>query len=307
MQIKVIEKRNLWFAFSLTIIIAGILLMGARAINNQPTLNFGIDFTGGSSFILGVEELSNRKAASPGDKSTDITFIEETRTILNNFGLEKSVIQISSNNELLIRTIQLTSTERIDLLKRFEAEFGVIELLEADIIGPTIGEELKQQSGWIIAIVTLALLLYITWRFEFFYAAAALAALIHDSLIIISFAAFLNIEVNTAFVAALLTVLGYSINDTIVIFDRIRETLRTDEKHSLIVLINAAISQMMSRSIHTSITTIIVITSLLIFGGTTIKAFSLVLLIGIIAGTYSSILIASPVLFNLLKKNDQTN
>jgi len=148
----------------------------------------------------------------------------------------------------------------------------------------------------------LLLLIYITFRFEFWAAVSAILALLHDGLIVLGMTALLQIEVNTAYVAAILTVLGYSINDTIVIFDRIRENLK-DNGEKLNDVINHSISQTITRSINTSITTMVVLLSIYLFGGASLKDFALALLIGIISGTYSSIFIASPLLYRFKKLN----
>jgi preprotein translocase subunit SecF len=147
--------------------------------------------------------------------------------------------------------------------------------------------------------VAVMLLVYITIRFQWTYGVAALIALVHDALITLSVTAMLMIEVNTAFVAALLMILGYSINDTIVVFDRVRELANQDEDTPIAAVANLAIRQTMRRSIYTSVTTALVVGSLLVFGGVTLKGFCIVLLIGIVSGTYSSIFIASPILVGL--------
>lgn len=295
---NLVQKRNLWFVASLIVIALGLGVMGMRAVSHQPVLNFGIDFTGGTSFIVKFDALNTRLLGDGSEADTQIKFIEEVRGVLGQFGLEKSQIQITQDRAVIIRTEALDNDRRLSVLRTLEEQVGVMELLEVDVIGPTIGQELKEQSFWIILMVSIALLIYITWRFELVFGAAALLAVIHDALVVISFSAIINLEINTAYVAALLTVLGYSINDTIVIFDRVREELRAKgQKVSLDLLINSAVTQMFSRSIHTSTTTLVVIGSLLLFGGATIKTFTIVLLVGIISGTYSSIFIASPLLY----------
>jgi preprotein translocase subunit SecF len=308
---KFIEKKNLWFAISILVILVGAYIMVQNAINSKPILNYGIDFAGGSTLIIKCEELEKRYLEGTErqipKQEINISFIQELRDILKGFGLEKSSIQITQDNEILIKTIEIDNEKNMKLLDNLRTRLGQIEILEVDFIGPTIGAELRQKSLWIIFIVTIALLLYITWRFEFVFGVAALVALIHDALIVISLSAILNIEITTAFVAALLTVLGYSINDTIVIFDRIREDISVFRKQHfpMIKIANIALNQTLIRTINTSLTTLIVIGSLLLFGGTTIKAFCLVLLIGIVAGTYSSIFIASPVLVFLHPKAEK--
>ncbi len=304
--IKLIEKKNLWFLISSIIIISGLVLMGMRGVKQEPVLNFGIDFTGGASFILSFDTLNQAHRQSTVDpESINLNFIQSLRTALKKMDLETSQLQITEDLEVLIKTPHLSNDKRKQVLDALEVVGGSLTVLEIDIIGPTIGEELRRQSIWIILVVSLGLLLYIWWRFELIYGAAALLAVMHDALLLISVAAFLAIEVNTAFVAAILTVLGYSINDTIVIFDRIRENSRNKDPEPIKVLLNRSISQMFTRSIHTSFTTVFVVLSLFIFGGTTIKSFALVLMIGILAGTYSSLFIASPFLY-VFSKDEMT-
>ena len=295
---KLIQKRNLWFVISVCLITVGLGLMAVRAVGDKPVLNFGIDFTGGTSFIVKFDALNARLLDAPNASNEKIAFITELRGVLTAFGLEKSQIQITQDKAVIIRTEALNNERRLDVLRTMEERIGVMELLEVDVIGPTIGQELKEQSLWIILFVSIALLIYITWRFELVFGAAALLAVLHDALIIISFSSITWLEVNTVYVAALLTVLGYSINDTIVIFDRIREQIGAKgNKLSLDQLINMAVTDMFSRSVHTSTTTLIVVGALFVFGGATIKTFTMVLLVGIVSGTYSSIFVASPLLY----------
>jgi preprotein translocase subunit SecF len=310
---KIIEKRNLWFSVSALFIIVGFSLMAYRGLNSNPALNLGIDFAGGSSLILKFEELNTSYKTNSGNsvsnQEINLDFIQKIRHFLKELGLEKSAIQITQDREVLIKTLLMDSHEQQNILNALKDKFGQLEVLEIDFIGPTIGQELRERSLWIILFVTISLLLYITWRFEFSYGLAALLALIHDTLIVISFSAIFNIEITTAFVAALLTVLGYSINDTIVIFDRIRENVNLfRKKHfSMTDIANIALNQTIIRTINTSVTTILVIGSLLFLGGTTIKGFCLVLLVGILAGTYSSLFIASPFLVMLNTKAKADN
>jgi preprotein translocase subunit SecF len=298
---KIVEKRNLWFTISVLFILTGLIFMGFRAINQKPVLNFGIDFTGGTSITLKIEELNKnlleRKEKGLTVEQVNINFIEDLRRVLGGIGLEKSYIQVTHEKDVLIKTIELEDSKRTELLALVENKFGSFELLEADIVGPTIGAELRKTSLWIIFIVTIMLMLYITWRFEFVFGVAALSALLHDALVIISFAAIFGVEVNTPFVAALLAILGYSINDTIVVFDRVRDNLfSVKTKQTIDEIINMSLTQTMRRTIHTSLTTLIVVGCLFLFGGATIKSFTLVLLVGVFSGTYSSVFIASPIL-----------
>ncbi len=307
---KIIEKKNLWFMISLLIIIFGLSSMGMRALKGDSFLNFGIDFVGGTSMILKFDKLDQLYEESQGittlRKDINISFIEDLRSSLTNFGLEKSKIQITQDNEVIIKTTQLTTDKNLLLREALQAEFGLFEVLEIDFIGPSIGQELRQTSIWIILTVSFALLLYITWRFEFAFGLAALLAVGHDALITLSIASLLLIEVDTAFVAAILTILGYSINDTIVVFDRIRENKKALKKSnaSLKILANLSINQTLLRTINTSVTTLFVITCLMFLGGTTTRMFCFVLFVGIISGTYSSIFIASPLLVQFNKTSE---
>lgn len=293
---KIIEKRNMFFALSIAIIVLGFGLMGLRAIQNQPVLNFGIDFTGGTSLLLKFPPVA--EASTPAGSA-------KIRRALASYGLHKINIQNTNNNELLINTSLISQETRADILAKLETEFGHVELLEADEIGPSIGSELRKTSLLIITFVSLALMAYISWRFEFRYGVGAFIALIHDTLAILAIAAIVGLEVDTAFVAAILTVLGYSINDTVVVFDRIRENMtKMDRKvMSFPQIINASIVQTFRRTIFTSVTVMLVIISLLIFEGGTINGFCWTLFFGVIVGTYSSIFIASPVL-TMMKEPD---
>ena len=304
---KIIEKKNLWFLISILVIIAGLWMMISRSLKSEAMLNYGIDFLGGTSLIVKSETLNKQHLKTPANsEELNIQFIKKIRTTLKNYGLDKSTIQITGENEILIKTLQLKEAKSQDILNTLREEHGAFEILEIDFIGPTIGKELKEKSYLIILFVVIFLLGYITLRFEWKYGVSAILALIHDGLITISLASILEIEINTAFVAALLTVLGYSINDTIVIFDRIRENQQSQKDQiSFQTLTNTALNQTLIRTINTSITTLLVISSLIFFGGPTIKGFCIILLIGILSGTYSSLFIASPfvVMFNRLSKD----
>lgn len=303
-EYKIIEKRNLWFIISAIVIGIGFFQMFSTAIKEKSMeniLNYGIDFKGGTSLILKFDALESKPTPLP--KEDSIEFITKLRSSLSSFGLLQSRIQITNKKEVLIKTLDLKEEKSESLLETIRSDFGNIEILEIDLIGPTIGKELKSKSFLIIVIVSLALLGYISWRFELIYGISALAALLHDTLVTISLAAILGLEINTAFVAALLTILGYSINDTIVIFDRIRENVtQIPQGMSIPTVINYSLQQTISRTLNTSITTLLVIGSLIALGGSTIQEFCTTLLIGIIAGTYSSLFIASPVLSLYLKR-----
>jgi preprotein translocase subunit SecF len=309
-SLKIIEKKNLWFSLSLLVIGLGIAVMVNNLFQSKPILNYGIDFVGGSTMILKFDELDNKYKQAEIENKTrqdvNILFIKEVRAVLESFGLGSSTVQVTKDKEVLIKTLEIDDDKSSAIFNELQEKLGPGERLELYKIGATIGAELRETSLWIIGIVSVLLLLYITWRFEFVYGIAALLALIHDALVTISFAALFNIEISTAFVAALLTVLGYSINDTIVIFDRIRENIKllSKKRLSLLTIANISLNQTLVRTINTSLTTWMVIGTLLVLGGTTIKAFCLVLLIGIFSGTYSSLFIASPLLVIFYPKDN---
>jgi len=273
------------YAFILS---ALLILTGAFSLFTRG-LNLGIDFTGGSILHLDIgQEFS----------------LNEVREVLAQFDLEGSSVQKVSmeglgegeKNEVLIRTPSLTSQEQDDLYNAFSERFNLEEksLLRFENVGAVVGGELQREAFLALLIATLGMVLYITVRFEYRYAVTAIAALLHDVLIVLAFFSVFRLEVNITFVAAILTILGYSINDTIVIFDRIRENTKTRHKESLAEIVEMSIRGSLRRSINTSLTTLLVLITLFAFGGVTLRPFISALLVGILAGTYSSIFIASP-------------
>jgi preprotein translocase subunit SecF len=285
-KFKFIEKKNFWILISALIILPGFISMGIKLIQSNPALNYGIDFVGGNTFNLKLNsDIVNQEKTSL-----------EIRNTLKNYNLANSNIQFSNSNEIYIKTLAIEKNITSEILKSLKEIIGEFEILEIDFIGPSIGNALKKQALIITILITMTLLLYITLRFELNFGIASIAALIHDSLVVISLSSLFNLEINTAFIAALLTILGYSLNDTIVIFDRIREYLEKEGASNLTNLTNLALNETLIRTINTSITTLLVILSLIFFGGSTIKEFCVILAIGVISGTYSSLCIASPIL-----------
>lgn len=276
-MIPFVEKRGLWFAISLIIIALGLVFFLIRGFN------LGIDFTGGTILERGLPKSVSAK---------------EVREVLAETGMDLSsaVIQpLGDGREVLIRAHAL-STEEIRLIDSTLREaYGQAQVRRTEVVGPTIGEELVGQSMIAILLACLGVLAYVSVRFQPSQGVAAIIALIHDVLVTLSVFVVLGKEINGPFIAALLTVIGYSINDTIVVFDRIRENLQfSPSRKDLVRLVNESIHQTLTRTINTSITTLIVVMALFLFGGTTIKDFTLALLVGLTAGTYSSIFIASP-------------
>jgi preprotein translocase subunit SecF len=281
---RIVEKAMLWYTLSGVFVVAGILAILFSG------LNWGIDFTGGTALTLQFKQGAT---------------VSQIRDELKSFNLESNSIQRigkDSESTFTIRGRELENSERLKLIETLDQKLGGVELLEVDSIGPAIGKELRQQSLWIVVCVLGLLMVYISLRFELWSGVAAIAALLHDALITIGFVALFRVEVDLAIVVAILTILGYSINDTIVVFDRIRENM-TIYKNRLPFadLANLSITQTLARSINTSLTVLLAILALILFGGSTIKGFALVLFVGIMTGAGSSIFIASPVLTSLKK------
>ncbi|OGC06855.1 protein-export membrane protein SecF [candidate division WOR-1 bacterium RIFOXYD2_FULL_36_8] len=296
MNFNIIKKTKLWFSLSLILIIVGWGGLVFNSVYRGSPMNFGIDFTGGTLINLHFtsEEITQN---NPVD-------ISKVRKVLNSFNLGEAVIQRSGYQDVFIRTLPLETEMRQKIVDDLNESCGGVELLEVDTVGPVIGAELRSQAFWALILASIGILIYVSFRFEFIYAVAALVALIHDAFITIGIMGLLWRNIDISFVAAILTILGYSINDTIVIFDRIRENMKKPgaRKIPFAEVVNKSIWETMARSINTVLTVLVIVLSLLFFGGATLREFCLTLLIGFIAGTYSSVFIASPMLVALNKK-----
>jgi preprotein translocase subunit SecF len=242
-------------------------------------LNLGIDFTGGNLLQVRFKK--------------DVA-IEEVRRVLAEQDIGSHRVQQGEGRQFLIRTRELSEAEGERLVTALGQRIGELEILRNEKVGAVIGAELTRNALLALLIGWALMLLYITIRFQFFFGVAALLAIVHDVLVTVGFFSLFQIEVDSAFVAAVLSLIGYSINDTIVIFDRIRENLRPMHKSPLAQVINYSINLSLMRSITTSATVIIALVCLLVLGGVTTRTFALALLVGTITGTYSSICVASP-------------
>jgi preprotein translocase subunit SecF len=276
-QIDFIGMRRTYFVISMALIVIGLIAM----VIPGRGLKLGIDFTGGV-----LLEVRFEKAVTIG----------AVRDALSTVKLESSQVQMTEgrNTEALIRTKPLTSDELKTMTQALEGKLGKFSVMRQEEVRGTIGRELTQKGLLALLIATIGMIIYITIRFEFKFAITAIIALIHDVLIVLGAWAVLGLEANSTIIATVLTVVGYSINDTIVVFDRIRENLKARRRESLKEVVNLSINQTMTRSLNTSLTTLIAIFAVYVFGGSTIHDFALALIIGITAGTYSSIFIASP-------------
>ncbi|MCY6370459.1 protein translocase subunit SecF [Clostridium ganghwense] len=282
-MLKIIEKTKIWFALSLTIIIIGMGFLGTKG------LNYGIDFRGGTLVTIEMGKDFNQKKKEEVDKIIKKYDVNATTNIANETQLE------IKSNTLTSETVSKAFKEIKDTYKLEDKA-----LLSQSKVGPSIGKELKDKAVKAFLIATIAMLIYIGIRFEFKFGIAAIAALVHDILITLSVYAVFQIPVNSPFIAAMLTILGYSINDTIVIFDRIRENSRKMRGRDIKELTNISITQTLTRSINTVVTTLFTIIAVYVLVPS-VREFTFPLIVGIVSGAYSSIFIASPV-WVVLKK-----
>ncbi len=281
-----VSRRHWFFLFSLLVMIPGVVFFIIA-----PGLKPGIDFTGGSTLTLAFENEVSQ---------TDL------RISLSDIGNADSTVQKLEDKLFFIRTVQLTTEAKDSLINHVKSlSPDGIQVLSFDLVSPIIAQETVVNALWAVLAASVGIFLYVWWAFRnvpspFRYGAAAIIALIHDTFIVIGIFAILgmllDIEVNTMFLVALLTVIGYSVNDTIVVFDRIRENVLIYPNRGFADVVNLSILETLGRSLNTSLTLLFVLLALFLFGGTTIRNFLLVLLIGVVAGTYSSIGIASQVL-----------
>lgn len=275
---QIIEKRKIFYIISLIIIIPGIISLFMQG------LNLGIDFKGGSLLHYKIDA-----AVSAPD----------VRHALTELDMSKGIEVQKSGDEFYIRAPELNQQQTREVTQKLNDSFKNVELLGAESVGATIGKEITRNAFLSVLIACALILLYITVRFEFTFGVAAVLALLHDVMVVLGVFSIFQWEVNSAFIAAVLTVVGYSINDTIVIFDRIRENLRMKRREDRPTMINRSIMQTLNRSINTVLTTMLPLITLMLFGGASIKIFVLVMLIGFTCGTYSSIFIASPLWYEM--------
>jgi preprotein translocase subunit SecF len=283
-KIDFIGKRRYAFGLSITISIMGII---AAVLIPLGKANLGIDFTGGVAIQLKMEKPFA---------------LDDARKILDKEGFKDAELQqFAGSNQLLIRfkntegELQATSDRMSQAFTRGLADNKFI--VESNIsVGPTVGKKLQKDALWAVGLSLLGILIYVAWRFELIFGIAAVLATFHDVLAVLGVFYVLNKEINLLIITALLTLAGYSMTDTVVVFDRIRENLRKRGKEVLAELINRSINEVLSRTIITSGTVLLVLAALLIAGGEVIHDFSLALFLGVLVGTYSSVFVASPLL-----------
>lgn len=286
-MIDFLRYRYVCAAFSALLVVATVI-----AYFYQGGFRYSVDFNGGTQLLLKFSE------HVPADKIKDV---------LRHYGYESIETREFTNNEVLVRIQQFERDTKEGIGERIKNALeknisGLhADILQADSVGPSVGESLKKNSIKALIIAIICMLLYIALRFKFAFSVGAIVALMHDTLVIIAAFLFLRWEISPDVIAAILLILGYSVNDTIVIFARIRENIKRLRGTPMKEIINISINETLRRTILTSFATTLVVVSLFVLGGEALRSLSLALLIGIIFGTYSSIYIASPVMLLLYK------
>jgi preprotein translocase subunit SecF len=288
-----LKYSKLWLGVSALIILFGILSLSIYG------LNLGIDFKGGTLTEIQFDRAYN---------------IDSVKSAMESSGVSGFQLQPAENNSLMIKTPSLQKEKHDEIVAKIREAAGDFKEIQFQSIGPLVGKELTRNALYQLVLVSLGIVLYISYAFRkvpkpvtsWRFGVAAIVALLHDLLFVLGVFSILGhykgVEIDSMFVTALLTVLGFSVHDTIVVFDRVRENLKVYGNHSIEYVINHSIAQTIVRSLNTSLTVLFVLLALLLFGGETIKYFVLALIIGITVGTYSSIFIASPVLMFWQKK-----
>ncbi len=272
------SKRKIAAVFSIFLLIASIFSLVTQG------LNFGIDFTGGTMIEIAYQEEVK---------------LEDIRSTLAQSGFGDAIVQnFGSIHDVLIRLPVLETENMAELSNKIVATLQSghetkIDVRRVEFVGPQVGEELTEQGGLAMLYALIGILIYVSLRFEYRFAIGSVVALVHDVVLTLGFFSVLQLEFDLTVLAAILAIIGYSLNDTIVVFDRIRETFLKVRKGSSEDIVNSALNATLSRTLMTSFTTLLVVASLFIFGGEVIHAFSIALLLGIVIGTYSSIYIAS--------------
>ena len=289
-SVQVVEKRKVFFAVSLVIILVGLVIMPVNQSTRNSFLNFDIEFVGGTSTLVSLGSGEGYLTPEALQEAVRDLVVEATGQTTPQFQ------NVTGKDQFIIKTPSLSSEERLALSEALIEKYNITsDDIESESISATVSGEMRRDAVIAVLVASLCILIYVSFRFkDFWFGMAAVLALVHDIFIVFAVYAIANVPINNSFIAAMLTIVGYSINDTIVVFDRIRENMSLERKFSYKDLINMSISQTMGRSINTSLTTFIMVGVLYIVGVTSIREFALPLMIGILSGTYSSIFIASP-------------
>lgn len=275
MNLPFMKYRKIAMAVSL---IAILISLGSLAVKG---LNPSVDFTGGLVMQVKFEQ--------PVE-------VGAVRSSLSSMGQGQAVIQAFGENDIMIRLQAETETVRKDVLAKLQQDMGKLTVLKVDKVGPVVGQELRKQALISLVLALSGILIYMAFRFRFRFGMAAVLSLVHDSIIMLGAYSLLQKEISVTFIAAVLTVIGYSLNDSIVVLDRVRENWPLIRTKGVLGLIDNSINQTLSRTINTSVTTLLPVIAMYIFGGEVISNFAFAFLVGIVVGTYSSIYISSAIL-----------
>ena len=295
MKLNINKQRSLWWAASIAIILAGVVAMVISWQQIGTPLRPSLDFVGGT-------RLQFERDCSKTDNCDKPIDVNAVREVARSQGLGDSSIQVVGNNGISIRTKNLDVDQRSNLQKALSEKVGTFDpkKTQIDTVGPTVGRQLFS-SGLIALLVSFAgITIYLSLRFQLDYAIFAIIALLHDVLITVGIFSILGlvqgVEVDSLFIVALLTITGFSVNDTVVIYDRIREVLKLNPNQPIDKVVDDAVNQTLGRSINTTLTVLLTLSAIYFFGGETLKNFALALIIGFLMGAYSSIFIASTLL-----------
>lgn len=289
-NLQIIKNTKLYLSISVVLVVLSIVIFFTKG------LNYGIDFSGGNLFQLKYTET----AITLNQINENLDKLAKELPQVNS---NSRKVQISDDGTIIVRVPELSENDKGKVLSNLK-ELGSYVLDKEDKVGASIGDDLKKSAIYSLGIGAILIVIYITMRFEFSFAVGGILSLLHDVIIAVGFIALMGYEVDTPFIAAILTILGYSINDTIVVYDRIRENLKRkrNKAWTLEECMDESVNQTAVRSLNTSVTTLFSVIAILVFGGASLKTFIMTLLIGILAGTYSSIFVATPIVYLLNKR-----
>ena len=274
-HIDFMKHRKLALTVSLVLVLASIVLLLTRG------LNLGIDFTGGNVIQTEFETLPD---------------IAEVRGVISSIVAKGAMIQHFGEKGIIIRTNEDTEQSREAVIKALTAKYPGMKVTGFEKVGPVVGGELRRQAVIGVTIALAAILIYITLRFQFRFAVVSVVPLVHDVIIALGFFSITQMEIGSSFIAAILTIVGYSLNNTIIILDRVRENWGTLSREGIVSLVNKSLNQTLARTINTTLTTLFPVVALCVWGGPVLMAFSYAMLVGMIAGTWSSMMIATGLL-----------
>ena len=281
LNINFMSRRKLALAVSFILVAVSIFLLMTRG------LNLGIDFTGGN--VIQVE-FENRPD------------IVEVRNVISGVVAREAMIQNFGEKGIIIRTNEDTEESRENVVKALQDKYQDVKVTGFEKVGPVVGGELRRQAVIGVSIALVAILIYITLRFQFRFAVVSVIPLVHDVIVALGFFSITQMEISSSFIAAILTIVGYSLNNTIIILDRVRENWGTLSKEGIVNLVNKSLNQTLARTFNTTLTTLFPVIALCVWGGPVLMAFSYAMLVGIIAGTWSSMFVATGLLCEWHKK-----